>query len=61
MPAAKNTENKTPAAIPKQTDQIKPLNNPGSIFERDNPIAFGSFFFRLCVLGADHLAGIALT
>ena len=46
IPAANNTKNKTPAAIAKQTDQIKPLNNPGSIFERDNPIAFGSFSNR---------------
>ena len=42
-PAANNTKNKMPAAIPKQTDQIKPFANPGSMLDRDNPIAFGFF------------------
>ena len=49
IPAANNTANKTPAAMPKQTDQIKPLANPGSIFERDNPMAFGFFSNRWAI------------
>ena len=42
IPAASNIRNKTPAAIPKQADQSKPLMKPTSIFDRERPIAPGS-------------------
>ncbi len=49
IPAANKPKNKTPATIPKQADQIKPLTKPGSIFEQDNPIASGFFSNRRAI------------
>ena len=48
-PTSSKTRYITPAAIPKQADQIKPFLRPGSIFDRESPIAFRSLSIRTVI------------